>query len=312
MYKNPSFWSCKANYKPNRVRRAPMAVWTPHVCKLFDSENPQLGVSKRAVYMEFFFSCRPGMTWGHIKTVISVSFHPLLSCLQYRGFPWTKPFFFFCSLCFWLLCLNEPICWRTLPGRTSSLMRTEQTCSMFCCCCCLLFFFLCQEVKLLRKEQEFIPAFQRLPLHQNSCDTPQSLGQEGSPSIYLHSRLLSAESVWKQGIMIQIKERKTKQNKTKIDCICSRSSSCVYRQFILILIWFLWLEILLGSQWDDLLPGTCLAGAMVKEIFLQHEDTCAGGEGGGTQGKDFIISYRCVVISLTHTCIMLSHLSSCD
>lgn len=157
LYKNPSFCSCKANYKPNRVRSALMAVWTPHVCKLFDRENPQLGVSKRVVDMKPFFSCRcyTGMTWGHIKTVISVSFHPLLSCLQYRGFPWTKPFFFFCSLCFWLLCLNEPICWRTLPGRTWSLTRTEQTCSMVC----FFFFFSLAKMKLFRKEQKLIPAF---------------------------------------------------------------------------------------------------------------------------------------------------------
>lgn len=32
---------------------------------------------------------------------------------------------FFYSPCSWLLCLNEPICWRTPPGRTWSLTRTD-------------------------------------------------------------------------------------------------------------------------------------------------------------------------------------------
>lgn len=168
LYKNPSFCSCKANYKPNTVRSALMAVWTPHVCKLFDRENPQLGVSKRVVDMKPFFSCRcyTGMTWGHIKTVISVSFHPLLSCLQYRGFPWTKPFFFLLSVLLavvskWANLLKDSS-WKDLKSDEN---RTDLQHVFF-------FFFPLAKMKLFRKEQKLIPAFQRLWLHQNSGDTP--------------------------------------------------------------------------------------------------------------------------------------------
>lgn len=74
------------------------------------------------------------------------------------------------------------------------------------------FFFFPGKNQILQKRTEIhSKAFQYLPLHQNSCDTSQSLGQQGNPSIYFHSRFLFAYSVWKQLIMTQIKESKEQE-----------------------------------------------------------------------------------------------------
>lgn len=130
-----------------------------------------------------------------------------------------KTFFFFCSLCFWLLCLNEPICWRTLPGRTWSLTRTEQTCSMF------FFFFSPGKNEVIQKRTEINSCF--LALATSSKLWWYSLKSwPGGKSQHLSP---SKASVCRKCLKTGHNESDKREQNTKIDCICSCSSSCFYR-----------------------------------------------------------------------------------
>lgn len=162
----------------------------------------------------------------------------------------------FYSPCFWLLCLNEPICWRTPPGRTWSITRTDVW---------LQHFFFPGRNQVLQKRTEIhSKAFQCLPLHQNSCDTSQSLGQQGSPSIYFHSRFLFADSVWKQVIMTQIREQRTRTE--FVTAVVNVFMDTLYSWTDAISV--AWVTI--RNPGVNLLPNTWLAawqGRMVQESF---------------------------------------------
>lgn len=168
-------------------------------------------------------------TW---ETVISDTLHPLLSCLQYRGFSWTK--LFFSSPCSWLLCLNEPICWRTPPGRTWSLTRTDAG----------LQHVVSGKNQFLHERTEICSCISVLAI---SSGLLWYLSQPwpGGKSQGLFPFNLFPESVWNWGLMAQGRESKGRGANV---FVTAAVNGFVDMLFILGLMWFLGLELLFDIQ----------------------------------------------------------------
>lgn len=238
LYKDPAFPCCKPlNSEPESNGECSHGGLNAHgVCRLSDRENAHswLGVSERALNMKSFFFFPigatqewPGDTLDSDKWLSPSPF--ILFTIQRLSLNKTL---FFHSPCSWLLCLNEPICWRTPPGRSWSLTRTDTWLQ-----------------HVVAGKNQFLHKRTEICSYISVLATSSKLlwyflkPWPGGKSQHLFSFNLS---ISRKCLKTGYNDSDKGEQRTRTECVCY----CCFtdRLFILRLMWFLWLELLLDIQ----------------------------------------------------------------